>query len=578
MRTLPTVLIPVAIAACSQQPGAEQSDATRPSKDADEVATPASSIHFVDVTAESGIDFTMTAGRRPATEILEVKGGGLALIDYDNDGLLDLFIPNGATLDDPAQGPGCRLYKNLGGLKFRDVTAEANLTFRRWGMGVAVGDYDGDGFDDLAITCFGQDALLRNQGDGTFVEVTEEAGLAGEDLWGTGCAWGDLDGDGDLDLYVANFLHFDPANPPAHTTFKDVEVFAGPVGLQPAADVLYENLGDGTFSNVTAEAGCAVTPQFGLNVAILDFDADGKPDIFVGNDSTPNFMFHNQGGMRFREIGMASGIAANGEGAFQATMGIAIADVSGDLSPDVFTSNFSNDTNTLHINLGRMIFEDRTQLFGLGAVSIPFLGWAAGFYDFGNDGWEDLIVFNGHVYPHATRASMESEYLQPPLLFERRGRRFDRVTAAETGAWVNRAYCDRSAVFGDLDNDGDVDVVVGELNGPVRVLRNDRNGGDWLTVELKDARPAPANRNHRAIGAVIDVIDGERTHRRWVYSGGSFQSASSLTAHFGFAKTPAHPTLRITWPDGEVSEFAGIAVNTAHTIVRREAGATLHTN
>jgi hypothetical protein len=581
-RWLPPLVVAVSVASCSdeREPASDASSAAAPVREQDPVAPAPEAIpdadadvpiRFTDVTTSSGIDFTMTSGRKPATEIVEVKGGGLALIDYDNDGRLDLFVPNGATLRSPTEGPGCRLFKNLGGLSFRDVTEEALLTFNRWGMGVAVGDYDGDGFDDVYITCFGRNALLRNQGDGTFADVTDAADV-GDEAWGTGCAWSDLDGDGDLDLYVANFLHFDPANPPPHTTFKDVEVFAGPVGLPPTADVLYENLGDGTFRNVTAESGCgAVSPMYGLNVAILDFDGDGKPDIFVGNDSSPNFLFQNLGGMRFKDIGMQSGLAANGEGAFQATMGIAIADVNGNGLPDVFTSNFSSDTNTLHINLARMIFEDRTQLYGLGSVSTTFLGWATAFYDFGHDGWEDLIVFNGHVYPHATRATLDSDLLQPPLLFERRGRRFERVAAEESGPWLDEAYCDRSAVFGDLDSDGDVDIIVGELNGPVRVLRNDRNGGAWLSVELQDNRPGVMN--HRAIGSLVDVVEGERTHRRWVYSGGSFQSSSSLAAHFGFEAPPAKPKLRVIWPDGEVSAFDSVPLNSAIVVERNEAGA-----
>jgi len=580
---LPSCAVAASLLSCSG--GTNETSATRESAEAQKQADPAPgsaatpTIHFTDITAASGIDFVMTSGRRPATEILEVKGGGLALIDFDNDGLLDLFIPNGATLDSPAEGPGCKLFKNLGDMRFRDVTSDAGLTFHRWGVGAAVGDYDGDGFDDIYVSCFGKNALLRNNGDGTFAEVTDAAGV-GDDSWGTGCAWGDLDQDGDLDLYVANFLHFDPANPPPHTVFKDVDVFAGPVGLAPAVDVLYENMGDGTFRNVTSESGCgAATTAYGLNVAILDFDEDGMVDIFVGNDSTPNFLFHNLGGMRFTDDGMKSGLAANGEGAFQATMGIAIADVNGNGKPDVFTSNFSSDTNTLHINLGHLIFEDRTQFYGLGSVSTTFLGWAAGFFDFNHDGDEDLVVFNGHVYPHATRENMDSEYLQPPLLFERDGGRFERVTSQQTGAWLDQAYCDRSAVFGDLDWDGDVDIIVGELNGPVRVLRNDRDDADWITVALHDTRAASKNR--RGLGSVIELTQGERTQRRWIFSGGSFQSSSAPAAHFGLGAEGAKEEpmrVRVIWPDGEVSAFEITLHGKAYVIERNDEGASLRTS
>lgn len=582
VRVLPQLVIIIAGASCREQPADQHAAPSQPEKTAAAEANRAASgstatpvarapIHFTDVTRESGIDFRLTSGTQPATQLLEVKGGGLALIDFDNDGRLDLFVPNGATLADTDHGPGCRLFRNLGGLRFEDVTARAKLSFQRWGLGVATGDADGDGFDDLFISCFGRNALLRNNGDGTFTEL-ENAGIAHEG-WNTGCAWGDLDADGDLDLYVASFLQFDPKNPPPSTTFKGVEVFAGPIGLTPTADALFENLGDGTFRDVTKAAGCDVPPQFGLNIAILDLSGDGKPDIFVGNDSTPNFLFRNKGGMQFDEVAMLAGIAANGEGANQATMGIAIADVNADLLPDVFTTNFSSDTNTLHVNLGGTMFDDRTQLYGLASASVPFLGWATGFYDFNHDGTEDVIAFNGHVYPHATRATMDSDFLQTPLLFTRQGKRFHRVLADEAGPWLDEKHADRSAVFGDLDDDGDIDIIVAELGGPLRVLRNDRDGGAWMTIELLDKRTGC--RNHRAIGSIVDVASGEQTQRRWVYSGGSFQSSSALAAHFGFASANAPRTVRITWPDGSSSEFADVKSGAAYIVERSDEDAAI---
>jgi len=511
-------------------------------------------IHFTDVTAESGLHFTTTFGEVPSTQILEVKGGGLALIDYDRDGDLDVFVPNGATLAHPNEGPGCRLFENLGGLHFRDATETAELTFKRWGVGVAVGDVDGDGDDDLYVTCYGPNVLLVNEGDGTFTEVPGAGGAAGED-WSVAAAFGDLDGDGDLDLYVANYLEFDIADPPPPSTFKGAPVFKGPRGLAPSADVLYENLGDGTFEDVTAVSNVgAVVAGFGLGVVILDFDVDGYQDVFVGNDSTPNFLFRNLGPgtsprgaagagtafPRFEEVALRRGLALNAYGSPQATMGIAIGDVNGDGLADVFTSNFSNDSNTLHVSRKGGFFDDASARFGVGMLSAPFVGWAANLCDYDHDGDEDLVVFNGHVYPNATCAVMDAEYAEPPLLFAREGARFRRVEAAESGSWLDAAHCDRGAAFGDLDGDGDIDMVVLEFNGPLRLLRNDRDGGNWLQVELEGLR----------LGARITLRTSEQVQTRWIYSGGSFASASAQLAHFGLPDGCGPVEVDVTWPDG----------------------------
>ncbi len=516
-------------------------------------------IHFTDVSASSGLDLVLTSGRFPPTQILEVKGGGLALIDYDNDGDEDLFVPNGAYLDAPENGPGARLYENLGNLRFRDVTKEAGLDFHRWGEGVAVGDFDGDGFDDLYIACFGKDALLRNTGHKSFVEVTDAAGL-GDRYWSTGASFGDLDGDGDLDLYVADYLVFDPRHPPAKERFNGVEVFGGPLSQTPEPDLLYENLGDGRFRDASESSGIRkVKPGLGLGALILDFDGDGRQDVFVGNDSTPKFLFKNLGGLRFEEIGLASGVAVNADGAAQATMGIAVGDVNGDGRPDLFTTNFSDDTNTLFVSLAKGSgFEDATRAYNLGAVSRPFVGWSTWFADLDRDGDEDVIVFNGHVYPQATPATMNSTFRQVPLLFERRGARFERVGAESAGAWLAEEHCDRSAVFGDLDGDGDVDIIVGELDGRLRVLRNDASAGHWLEVALRDARPASKNR--RGLGAKLTLSAGSARQTRWIFSGCSYQAASSTTAHFGLPSA-ATCALEVRWPDGFVQQLAEVALD-----------------
>jgi hypothetical protein len=524
----------------------------------------APAIHFTDVTAECGIDMTWTSGEVPSKEILEVKGGGIALIDYDEDGDLDVFVPNGATMASPDKGPGCRLYENLGGLRFRDATADAGLTFDRWGIGVAVGDYDADGHDDLYVTCYGRNALLRNLGDGRFEEVTDAAGVGGDE-WSAAAAFGDLDADGDLDLYVANYLDFDIANPPAYSTFKNAPVFTGPRGLPPTHDRLYENLGDGTFRDISESSGCrAVAPAFGLGTVILDFDADGRQDIYVGNDSTPNFLFLNRGGLHFDEVGLQTGLATNIDGSEQSTMGIAIGDVSGNGFPDIFTTNFSNDSNTIHINKEGAFFDDETRRYGLGMLSFPYVGWAAGLYDFDHDADEDILLFNGHVYPNASPETMDSTYDEPPLLFACEGRRFVPVDAATAGTWLDEGHCDRGAAFGDLDRDGDIDVVVVELNGPIRVLRNDApSNTHWLTVALQ---PAPGA---STLGSRIQLIGADLTQTRWIYSGGSFASASAQEAHFGLGTGEDKASLVVTWPDGHEQRIDDVSPN-QHLVVRRE--------
>jgi hypothetical protein len=525
-------------------------------------------LRFTEITGSCGVDFQMTSGKDPSRDILEVNGGGVAVFDFDKDGDLDLFLANGATVDHPAGGPGSRLYANNGDGTFQDVSEKVGVRVRRWAMGVAVGDYDGDGYDDLYITCYGPNILLRNDvaGTGRFVDVTRSAGV-GDPRWGTSAAFGDVDGDGDADLYVANYLEFDAKNPPDRggRMFLGVPVMAGPTGLVPQSDVLYENLGHGKFRDATRASGCVpARPGYGLGVAIFDADGDTRLDIYVGNDSTGNFLFRNVGQGKFKEVGTVSGIASNYDGGNQATMGIVVGDVDGNGFPDVFTTNFSSDTNTLHLNLAGDWFDDRTSQYGLAMISRPFLGWGAGLYDFDSDGDEDLFVANGHVYPEATAQKMDSDYEQPPLLFERRGKRFHRDTQA--GSMFGTRYSARATAFGDLDGDGDVDVVMTTLNGKVRVFRNDAPRQDVLVVELLNKRGShePA--------ALVQLIRGDTVQRRWLH-GGSFQSADAAAAYFGVgqAKDGDPWKLRVTWPSGKSVEHSGAGLNRKITVTEGAA-------
>jgi enediyne biosynthesis protein E4 len=529
-------------------------------------------LHFEDVTATSGIAFTTTSGKTPSSQILEVKGGGLATLDYDDDGDFDLFVPNGATLESPRKGPGARFYVNsstLAAIRFEDATAQSGITFDRWGFGPCVLDGDGDGKDDLFVACFGEDAFFRNRG-GSFEDATAQAGLTGDaNDWSTAAATGDLDLDGDLDLYVANYLEIDPANPPPPSVFLAVRVFSGPNGLRPLPDRCYLNRGDGTFEDASERLGFrAVEPGYGLGVAILDLDADGSQDVFVGNDSGRNFHFVREADGRFRDIASESGLATNGDGIEQATMGITIGDVNGDTLPDVFSTNFMNDTNTLQVNLGARQFSDQTALYGLGVVSRPYVAWATAFVDFDHDLDEDLLVFNGHVYPKEITEPNKWGHDQAPQLMRRAGKRFELVTAKEGGAWLGQAHCDRSAVFDDFDRDGDIDVIVNGLNQPIRVLENDSTlGGPSVLVELRQG--AAFGKNPHALGSRVVLTAGDTKQTRWIYSSGGYQSTQPPRAHFALPRETKSFTLDVTWPDGTTATYPQEKVSDRLRLERR---------
>jgi hypothetical protein len=532
---------------------------------------------FVDVAHQAGLDkFHHQSGSYEKNTILETPGSGVALLDYDKDGWMDIFLLNGSTfkaLQGLEPAPRAMLFHNNHDGTFTDVTEKAGLANERWGFGVAIGDYDNDGWPDIYVANYGKNRLYHNNRDGTFTDVAEKAGvvLGG---WSTGPTWGDYDHDGLLDLFVPGYVKFDADNPPmagkngipaSMCQFRGVNVMCGPRGLPGESDHLFHNNGDGTFTDVSIKAGVSDPKKYyGFASAFVDIDDDGWVDLIVANDSVPKYLYRNKHDGTFEDISYISGFALNDSGREQAAMGIGVGDYNRDGKVDLVITNFSDDYNTLYRNDGDGTFTDVSFQAGLAEATIPFLGWGTAFLDFDNDGLLDIFFANGHVYPGVDKQDFGTTWAQRPLLFRNiDGKKFGEVPA-KTGSGLAVVVSARGAAFGDLFNDGHVDVVMNNIDATPTLLRNVvKNENHWIEFKLTGTGKSPRD----AIGTTLFVTTGGFRQRGDVFSGGSYGSSSDPRPHFGLGKATKIENLEIRWPDGKREEVNVPSVDRIFSIV-----------
>jgi enediyne biosynthesis protein E4 len=533
-------------------------------------------IVFQEVAEKAGLtSWRHVMGANELRFILETVGSGVALLDYDNDGWLDIYLVNGSTYDalsGKASPPHAALFHNNHDGTFTDVAQQAGVTNDRWGFGVAVGDYDNDGWPDLYVTNFGKNRLYHNNHDGTFTDVAEKAGVALGN-WSTGATFGDYDGDGRLDLFVPGYVHYDLDHPPvpgspavAFSTceFRGVKVMCGPRGLKGEPDHLFHNNGDGTFTDVSEKAGVGDSKRYyGLTAVFADVNNDGKVDLMVANDSTPNYLYINKGDGTFEDASYASGYALNENGRETASMGIAVGDYLNNGMLDLYNTVFSDDYNPLYRNEGGGNFTDVSYQAGVAEMTIPFLGWGTGFLDYDNDGWKDLLAANGHVYPGVDQSDWGTTFAERPLLFHNlRNGKFEVIPPVK-GTGLASVLTARGAAFGDLFNDGKIDVVINQLHNVPALLRNvnaDKN--HWVGLKLIGGPKSPRD----AIGASVYLTAGGTRQRADVISGGSYASSNDLRVHFGIGNSTKVDGVEVHWPSGSVERLTLPEVDRFYTV------------
>jgi hypothetical protein len=524
--------------------------------------------HFIDVAAQAGLRTATVYGEVDHKQyILETIGCGCAFFDYDNDGWLDIFLLCGTRLAHVPEGTTNRLYRNNRDGTFTDVTEKAGLAKTGWACGVCVGDYNNDGFEDLFVTYWGHNVLYRNNGDGTFTDVTEAAGLAGSAArWGSGCTFLDYNRDGHLDLFVANYLELDLKTAPqpgqtANCRWMDMPVNCGPRGFPYGRHSLYRNHGDGTFTDVSVASGIAAArSSYGLTAVAADFDNDGWPDIYLACDSTPSLLFLNNHDGTFREEAALRGVAYSEDGQEQAGMGVAVGDYHLDGRLDIFKTNFEGDTHDLYRNLGNAEFEEASRQAGL-AVENRFVSWGTGIVDLDNDGQPDIFIVTGHTFPEIEQRYPGFPTKNPRLLFRNLGNgRFEELLS-EAGPALAEPHNSRGCAFGDFDNDGDLDILIVNLNQPPSLLRNDVTGNNsWLKVKLVGTKS-----NRSAIGARVVVTSGDFSQIQEVQSQSSFVSSNDSRLHFGLGQSKK-AEVKVRWPSGEWESIPSVPANQLVTI------------
>ncbi len=524
---------------------------------------------FTDIAPAAGLNAPMIYGGVDSIRfIIESMGGGCAFFDYDNDGWMDIFLLGGSRLEGSPPGASNRLYRNNRNGTFSDVTGQAGLEDSGWACGVAVGDYNNDGYEDLFCTYYGHNRLYRNNGNGTFTDVTVQAGLHDRAVrFGTGCSFFDYNRDGHLDLFVANYVEFDLEHPPLPTptnptcNYEGMQVYCGPRGLRPGHHSLYRNNGDGTFTDVTEASGIGVKHQsYGLTVVTADFDNDGWPDIFVACDSTPSQLFLNNHDGTFREEGLERGVAVSGDGFEQAGMGVGVGDIALDGNTSLFVTHFQKESNGLYRNTGGGNFDDITRDAGL-AVETRYVGWGAGIVDLDNNGLPDLFWVTGNVYPEIEKLHPQYPFKGPRILFRNLGdQSFEQLTT-EAGPALAQLHASRGCAFGDFDNDGDLDILIMNVNQPPSLLRNDAPAANhWLKIKLIGTVS-----NRSAIGSRVVVRYGTHTQAQQLLSQSSYLSANDPRLHFGLGASVT-ANVEVFWPNGGHENYQHIAADQIITL------------